>query len=68
MSFIRFVVFGLLFYFVFKLIKYFFAILLSTGKKREEVKVNTSKSDISSKINKDDIVEAEFEEIKNNDS
>ena len=68
MSFFRLIVFGLLFYFVLKLIKYFIAILLKPRKKQEEFKVNNSGSNIPKNINADDIVEAEFEEIKNNDS
>lgn len=68
MSILRIIVFGLLFYFVLKIVKFFIAILLRPKKDPNEIKVNTRGSNISKNINSEDIVEAEFEEIKNNDS
>jgi len=68
MSILRLIVFGLLFYFVLKIVKYFIAILFRPKKDPNEIKVNTRGGNISKNINSDDIVDAEFEEIKNNDS
>ncbi len=63
----RFIIYLIFFYFVFKIVKYLISLFVSpSGSKKQTTVKQTKKENL--KIKQEDIIEAEFEEIENNQS
>lgn len=67
MGIFRIIIFGLLFYLVYKIVKSLFQLIMKPKKGEEEPRVQSG-SKASSKINSKDIIDVEFEDIKPSES
>lgn len=65
---LRLIVYTLIFYFIFKIIRLVVKFLSKPAENPEEPTVKSAQQTKKFDINSDDIIEADFEDIKSNDS
>ncbi len=63
----RFLIYLIFFYFIFKIVKYLISLFVTPSGNQNQTKVKQTKKE-NLKIKQEDIIEAEFEEIENNQS
>ncbi len=64
---IQFIVYLLLFYILFKAVKYFFRYLMAPSSPREQRTAKPEETKVKDEISKEDIIEADFDEIEPDD-